>query len=314
MSDIGTQLQDLQDKTMNYLQEATTVRGLLVITSTVAVAYLLIKIISKFTVGTAQLIAERADTSANEDRFVRWRQTETYLSVAMALVRAIIVGFAIYIALKLLFPGQQLLPATIGISTFFIIVAGATVGPLLRDLTNGATMILGHWFSVGDYIKVEPFGDITGVVERVTLRSTKLRDIRGDIIYVHNQHIQAIHVTPRGARTLRMEVFVRNLEKGVKRINEVITTLPLNPTVLVSPLKIIEKTQMSDDLWRIGVTGQTAPGREWLIEDFMREALQGLDKNKKEPLIVYGPLVRYADATAEKRFGRAVRMGSKDNH
>jgi len=311
MSDTSARLRDIQDAAGNYLQEASTLRGVVIIVATFGVAYLLIKVISKFTVGVAQVIAERADKSANEDRFVQWRQTETYLSVAMALVRAVVVALAGYFALQMLFPGQKLLPATIGISTFFIIIAGATIGPLLRDLTNGATMILGHWFSVGDFIKVEPFGEVAGVVERVTLRSTRLRNIKGDVIFLHNQHIQGIHVTPRGARTMRMEVFVRNQEKGVERIEEILKTVPQGPTMVVSPLLITEKEEMSKDLWRISVTGQTAPGREWLVEDYMREALQSGDKDKKDPLIVYGPLVHYADATAEKRFGRAVRMGSK---
>jgi small-conductance mechanosensitive channel len=313
MSEISTQLNDIQDAATDYFKEANTIRGLVVIVGVFLATWLVIKILTRFTVGTAQLIADRADKSANEDRFVQWRQTETWLSVGMALVRAIVVGVAAYVALRLLFPGQQLLPATIGISTFFIIIAGATVGPLLRDLTNGATMILGKWFSVGDFIKVEPFGEVNGVVERVTLRSTKLRNVKGDVVYVHNQHIMAVHVTPRGARSLRMEIFVRNLEKGVARVEEVIKTLPVRQTMVVSPLVIAEKEKMADNLWRISVTGQTAPGREWVVEDYAREAMQSHDKDKKEPLIVYGPLVHYDDAIAEKRFGRAVRRGSKTN-
>jgi small-conductance mechanosensitive channel len=314
MSDIGEQFRSIQESASDYFKEAQTLRGVIIIVGAIGCAWLLIKIIGKFTVGTAQVIAERADKSANEERFVQWRRTETYLSVAMALVRAVVVALAFYFALKLLFPGQPLLPATIGISTFAIIIAGATVAPLLRDLTNGATMILGRWFSVGDYIKVEPFADIAGVVERVTLRSTKIRNIKGDVVFLHNQHIQAIHVSPRGARALQMDVFVRDLEKGVDRIEEVIQTLPEGPTLIVRPLRIAEKIKMSDKLWRISVIGATAPSREWLVEDFMREALQSRDKDKKEPLIVYGPIVHYADEKAEKRFGRAVRMGSKDNN
>ncbi|MET0779478.1 MAG: mechanosensitive ion channel family protein [Candidatus Saccharimonadales bacterium] len=301
-----------QDTIRTYVHEASTLRGVFIIVGVIVAAWLLMKTISRFTIGVAQVISDRADKSANEDRFVRWRQIETYLSVMLAVVRAVIVALAGYITLRLLFPGQALLPATIGISTFFIIVAGATIAPLLRDITSGTVMILGRWLAVGDFIKVEPFADVSGVVERVTLRSTKLRDISGDIIYLHNQHIQAVRITPRGARTMAMDIFIRDYDKGMKRIEEVIQTLPNGPTMIVSPLVVDHKEKISDDLWRITVTGQTAPSREWLIEDFIREALQDADKDKKEPLIVYGPIVRYADPSAEKRFGRAVRMGGKN--
>ncbi|HEV7454944.1 MAG TPA: mechanosensitive ion channel family protein [Candidatus Saccharimonadales bacterium] len=301
-----------QDTFRTYLHEASTLRGVFIVVGVVVAAWLLMKTISRFTIGIAQVISDRADKSANEDRFVRWRQIETYLSVLLAVVRAVIVAFAGYFALRLLFPGQALLPATIGISTFFIIVAGATIAPLLRDITSGTVMILGRWLSVGDFVKIEPFADVAGVVERVTLRSTKLRDISGDIIYLHNQHIQAVRITPRGARTMAMDVFIRDYDKGLQRIEEIIQTLPIGPTMIVTPLAIVHKEKLSDDLWRVTITGQTAPSREWLIEDFIREALQGADKDKKEPVVVYGPIVRYADPSAEKRFGRAVRMGGKN--
>lgn len=298
-----------EEAVRKYVREASTVRGLVVTICAIIAAYVLIVIVSKVTVGFAQVISERADRSANEDRFVRWRRIETFLSVVLALLRAVIVAVVGYIALRMLFPGQALWPATIGISTFFVIVAGATIAPLLRDLTNGAVMIGGHWLSVGDFIKVEPFGDVAGVVERVTLRSTKIRNISGDVIWLHNQHIQGVRITPRGARELAIDVFVRDLDKGLERIGEVMQTLPNGPTMIVDPLQVFSKEKISDKLWHVTITGKTAPGREWLVEDFIKEALQGPDKNRKEPIIVYGPLVRYADASAEKRFSRAVRMG-----
>lgn len=311
MSNISEQLNGVQEHADSYLKSVTTLRSIVIVVGVSLAAWAIMKIISRFTIGIAQVTADRADKAANEDRFVQWRQVETYLSVVLALVRAVIVAAAIYIGLRLVFPGQTLLPATIGISTVVVIVAGATISPLLRDLTNGVIMIVGRWLSVGDFVKIEPFGDVAGVVERVTLRSTKLRNINGDVIYLHNQYIQGVRVSPRGARTLAVEVFVRDLKKGVDRLEEVIKTLPSSPTMVVTPLHITEKEKIADNLWRITAIGKTAPSREWLIEDFIRAALLDGDKDKKEPLIAYGPLVHYADPEADRRFSRAVRTGSR---
>lgn len=308
MDDVNRWLVNVQVTTEEHLEQVSNFRGLLIIVGAILIAYVLIKLVGRFTIGAVRVIANQADTAANEDRFVQWRQIETYLSVVLALVRAFIIGIVAYFALRMMFPGQDLLPATIGIGTFVIIIAGATIGPLLRDLMNGAIMIVSGWFSVGDYIKVEPFADVSGVVEQVTLRSTKIRNINGDVIWLHNQYIQGIRVTPHGVRTLALDVFVRDLEKAVELIEEVMGTLPSSPTMIAGTLKITDKEKLSDKLWRITVIGHTPPGREWLIEDFIREALQNADKHKKKPVIVYGPLVRYADETAEKRFGRAVRV------
>ena len=55
-------------------------------------------------------------------------------------------------------------------------------GPLLRDITTGSVMIAERWYGVGDYIIAEPFLNIQGVVEQVSLRSTKLRGLSGEVV------------------------------------------------------------------------------------------------------------------------------------
>src|SRR5690606_35951806 len=125
-----------------------------------------------------------------------------------------------------------------------------------------------QWFNVGDYIKVEPFIDVSGVVERLTLRSTKLRNINGEVIWIHNQQIQAAHVTQSGVRTIAVDLFVRDSKKGVKTLKELATAVPVDPTLLAKPLEVGEPEDWGGGLFRITVIGETAPGREWLIENF----------------------------------------------
>lgn len=278
-----------------------------------ASAYIISWLLAKIIVKIAQAIGVRSDVASDEERQIQLRRVETYLSVAIAVLRGLIFAIAAYIVLHQLLPNRGVLVTTIGAGTFFIFFANATVAPLLRDITSGVTMIIERWFSVGDYIRVEPFGDVAGVVERVTLRSTKLRSINGEIIWLHNQYIQAVKTTPRGTRTLAVDIFVRDRKAGLKLVHDVSKTLPTSPTMLASPLVVAEEEELTKDLWRITITGQTAPGREWLIERFVKEALKDADDDleKKRHIIVYGPLVRYADKAAEKRFRRAVRVSNR---
>ena len=55
--------------------------------------------------------------------------------------------------------------------------------PLLRDVAAGSAMIAEHWYGVGDLITVD-FPKAKGVVEAVTLRSTKIRGLNGEIIWL----------------------------------------------------------------------------------------------------------------------------------
>lgn len=286
----------------------TSVRSLGIILLIFAAAFLITKLVASTIIWVAKAIAVRSDTTSDEERLIQLRRIETYLSVTIAFVRALIFAIAAYVAIKLLLPNRGALVTTIGAGTFFVVFANATIAPLLRDITSGVTMIVERWFSVGDFIRVEPFPEVSGVVERVTLRSTKLRNINGEVIYLHNQYIQGVKITPRGIRTIAVDVFVRDHKAGLRLVEDIAKTLPTSPTMLASPLVISDESELTKDLWRITITGQTAPGREWLIENFVTEALKDADDHMKNKIIVYGPLVRFADKTAEKRFKRAVRI------
>jgi moderate conductance mechanosensitive channel len=289
-------------------QKATTTRALVIILLTFLVAYVVSTFGARLIIKIAQAVSVQSDIASTEERNILLRRVETYLSVAIAVFRAIVIGYAVYVSLNLILPQQGALVTTIGAGTFFVVFANATLAPLLRDFTSGALMIIERWYSVGDFIRVEPFVEVGGVVERVTLRSTKLRNINGEAIWLHNQYVQGVKVTPRGVRTMAVDIFVRKPEVAEELVEDVSKTLPTGPTMLASPLKLAEKEQLADNLWRITLLGKTAPGREWLIERFLADALKDADANRQgEKIIVYGPLVRYADKIAESRFRRAVR-------
>jgi moderate conductance mechanosensitive channel len=255
----------------------------------------------------ARGLARRSDNATTTDKVLQIRREETLLGIGAAVVRAGLIGVVVYLAWRLAMPETAPI-ALIGASAFFAIVAGSTVGLLLRDVTFGTMMIAERWYNVGDHIVVEPFINVSGVVEQLTPRSTKLRSLSGEVIWLHNQHIQAAKVTSRGVRTLALDVFVTDLEAGKRVIEQAIRTLPTGPTMLAKQLNISETEQLGDGLWRITAVGQTTPGREWLIEDFALKAINKYDGlSKSGPSIVHGPIARYADAAAEHRFRRSIR-------
>jgi small conductance mechanosensitive channel len=200
--------------------------------------------------------------------------------------------------------------AAIGAGTIFIVIAGQTLGIVLRDVTAGSVMIAERWFNVGDFIKIEPFMEVSGVVEELTLRSTRLRSLSGEVVWIHNQQIHGVHVTPRGVRTLAVDIFVRDRVKGEQAIEKVISTVPTGTMMMARPLRIKYAERWSDELWRITVVGETPPGREWLVERYFVNALKEIDEDKKraDRLIVHEPIARYADSVADSRFKRAVRV------
>lgn len=293
-----------------FLSEPNAYRSVLLLVATIVITYWLSRFLAKGIIRVGQAVAKRTDNESDDERFVRLRQVETYLSVTVAIVRVVAVAVVAYIAWRIISPVANSGLAAIGAGTIFIVVAGQTLGIILRDVTAGSVMIAERWFNIGDFIKIEPFLDVSGVVEELNLRSTRLRSLSGEVIWVHNQQIQGVHVTPRGVRTIAVDIFVRDRVKGEKAIEKIINTVPTGTMMMARPLRIKYAERWDDDLWRITVVGETPPGREWLVERYFVNALKEIDEDKKraDRLIVHEPIARYADSIADSRFKRAVRV------
>ena len=308
------EIQNVFDDVHHFFVQPNAFRSILILIFSLLAAYWLSRFLAQAIVAVALRIAVRSDQESDDQQALKLRQVETYLGVAVAVVRALVVALVGYFAWRALSPfaggGAANGAAAIGAGAFFVVIAGQTVGIVLRDLTAGAIMIAEDWFKIGDFIRVEPFMDVAGVVERFTLRSTRLRALNGEIIWLHNQHMTAVHVTPHGVRTMAVDVFVRDREAGEVAINKIISALPKGKTMLAKPLRITGTEEWGENRWRITVMGQTAPGREWLIEKFFVEALVDIDDGKvgSKKLLALPPMPRYADAVADKRFNRAVRV------
>lgn len=303
---------DVLEYARSLFAEANVTRSIIILLLSILLAYWVSRFVTRGIIRIAQTISARGENETDDERVLRWRQIETYLSITVAVIRVITVVVVAYVAWMVFSPTAQANSslAAIGAGTIFVVVAGQTAGVFLRDITFGFIMIAERWFTVGDFIKVEPFMDVSGVVERFTLRGTKIRSLSGEIIWVHNQQISAVHVTPNALRTMAVDVFVRDRREGEKVIERVINSVPTGPTMLARPLRIKYAEKWGDDLWRIVVVGQTPPGREWLIQDFFINAIKAVDEGKKpdERNFVHPPIARFADSIADRRFKRAIRV------
>lgn len=302
-------VQEASEDIAQFFSQPNAFRSILILISAIIIAYIASRFLAKFIVFIAQRVSDLGDKESNVAKQIRYRQIETYLSIVVAIVRAAVVAVVAYFVWRMLSPMASSGAAAIGASAFFIVFAGQTLGMVLRDITAGVIMITEQWFHVGDYIKIEPFIDVGGVVERFTLRSTRLRSLSGEVVWVHNQQIQAVHVTPSGHRTFAVDLFTKDKEKARKAIESVIKTIPSSMTLLASPLKIKTVENWGADTWHIEVHGKTAPGREWLIEKYFVNAIKSLDEDKQlnEKLFEYEPIARYADPDAERKFKRAMK-------
>jgi len=274
------------------------------------VALVLGRIIAYFIRQTVERIGKQADKSQKLEVVNRLRRYETYLILSSAVIRVALVLFALYY--WWLFDHSNTPPtAFIGASAVLLLILSASVAPIIRDIVAGAGMMAEQWYGIGDFVKIEPFADMQGIVERVTLRSTRIRTLNGEQIWVNNQNIQAIRITPKGIRTIALELFVSDREAGERLIDKANDNLPIGALLIVSPLRITDEVKVGKSLWHITAVGETAPGREWLLENAAVDLIKELDSAAETSVISHGPLARFADSEAEKRFKRTINNARK---
>jgi len=253
---------------------------------------------------------KQADASTDLRVVNRYRRLETWTILSIAVVRLLIFVLGLYFWWVFTHPHNR--PgALIGASALIVVAIGGVFSPLLRDFAFGGGMMAEHWFGVGDLITVLPFSDIRGVVERITLRSTRIRGMNGEVIWIANQNISGVRIAQKGVWTMAVELFATDPDRVEALIARTNALLPTGSSLVVRPLEIMKSDKRDKDLWHITAIAETAPGREWLIERTAIDLLQKLDEKAKKPVLLTEPIGRYADNDTERQFARAVRNAKK---
>lgn len=251
-------------------------------------------------------VTRRTDSITTPENVMRIRRAETITGLIITVVRIVLIAAGILTILHIINGGTAPI-ALIGIGTITIILGSATIVPILRDMTYGFIIIVERWYGIGDHVVIEPFTASGGIVEKMTLRATKIRNVNGEVIWWHHQHIQGVRVTSAAAHPLVVEIFVNDPDAGRKIIEEATKIIPSSAITVPQPLEISEVKEVSDNIWRITAICEVTPFREWIIDNFAIKVINKTDKLlNKEPVIVHGPIAYYADATAEKRYRRSA--------
>lgn len=110
---------------------------------------------------------------------------------------------------------------------------------------------------------------------------------------------------------MAIELFVTDPKKAEVLIERTNALLPTGPSLVASRLGVMRSDERAKDLWHLTAVGETAPGREWLLERTAIDLLKKLDEQSKKPILLTEPVARYADNDTERQFARAVNNAKK---
>jgi small-conductance mechanosensitive channel len=169
-------------------------------------------------------------------------------------------------------------------------IAGLAVGfgaqSLVKDVINGFFILLEDQIRVGDVIQVAGQG---GVVEKVNLKMTILRDLAGNVHYVPNGSIDLVTNMTKDYSRYVFDIGVayrEDIDEVIQVIREVDEELRNDPDFgpdVLEPMDIMGLDQFADSALIIKARTKTKPIKQWRVaREFNRRLKRKFDEKDIE--------------------------------
>ena len=195
------------------------------------------------------------------------------------LVRTVGTSLVLLIAGMMLFReiGMDITPLLAGAG-----VAGLAIGlgaqGLIKDILAGAFILMEDQFHVGDVIQA---AGVSGQVEKMTLRVTTVRDLRGAVHFIPNGEIRvASNLTKEWSRAV-LEVGVsyeEDIDHVITVLNEVGQSLADDTTfgkLVLEPPQVLGVEALADSQVTIRMLAKTLPMKQWEVARELRRRIKG---------------------------------------
>lgn len=234
----------------------------------------------------------------------RVQRAEALGALAKSIVKVVIWSLAVIMALGQV--GVQLGPLIAGAG-----IVGVAIGfgaqDLVKDFLSGVFMLIEDQYGLGDIVDV---GEAAGVVEGISLRSTRVRDVNGTLWHIPNGEIRRVgNMSQDWARAL--------LDVGVAYGTDIDAASDIMARVAVEmaheeiyQAEFLEDPevwgveQLGDDAVTIRLVIKVVPGRQWAI---MRE----LRARLKKAFDVAGIEIPFPQRTMWLRTEQPVALGDQ---
>lgn len=164
---------------------------------------------------------------------------------------------------------------------------------LVRDILTGFFIIFEDQYVVGDYIDA---AGVSGYVDEIGLRTTKLRDFSGVVHIIPNSEIGRVTNHTRGNRSALVDVSVA-YEEDINKVQDVLDgamqQLASRLQTVVEGPKVLGITNLGASEVVFRIWAKTLPMEQWAVESEIRKTVKlAFDEAKIEipyPRIVTVP-------------------------
>ncbi len=223
--------------------------------------------------GPARILAAIAGADAERDE----QRAATMGSVLRSVVAVAVVTITVLTILAILDVPLGPLLALAGVGG---VALGFGAQSLVKDFLSGMFMIMEDQYGVGDIIDT---GQVTGTVEEVTLRVTKLRDSSGQVWYVRNGEIMRVGNQSQGWSTAIADVPIGNDEDAaqavaiLQAVADAVGADEQFADVLLEPPTVVGVDAVSATGTTLRIIAKTIPNQQWgLKRALLQRSLEAL--------------------------------------
>ena len=148
---------------------------------------------------------------------------------------------------------------------------------LIRDIISGLFIILENQYRIGDYVKFENLG---GVVEKISLRMTTLRDLDGTVHHIPHGEIKEVSNYAKDFARVNLDIGVAydtNLEHVIFVVNAVGNELAQDihfKKFIISAPQFLRVNDFADSSVMLKILGETMPLKQWEVTGELRKRLK----------------------------------------
>lgn len=225
-------------------------------------------ILSIMSVKIGSIIIKKAFEKQKKFRFnIGSRKLNTLSSLMISVFKYGVYIIAGVIILSDLFNIKSVLAAA-GIGG---VALGFGAQSLVKDVISGFFIIIEDQFAVGDMITID---NMTGTVEQIELRITRIRNFNGDLHIIQNGEIKRVTNHSRGNKAAIIDIpiaYSSNMNKVLEIASRICEEFKYQDDVIIEAPKVVGITEMSKEGMILRIMATTLPDDQWAVERELRK-------------------------------------------
>lgn len=258
---------------MKFISESKTVQILLLLASLLLARHLIRMYL-------VVLIKGAIAKSSHEPKEAQKKRVDTLVRMVGALLTAGLIVIGCFVLLYIFAVDIRGLLTGLGALG---VVFGLIGQSLIKDVLAGFFILIENQYRVGDVVTL---GTVSGTVEDISIRITRLRDFSGNMHIVPNGAVEVITNQTFGWSNINLDIAVAyesdvsKVEKVVNEVGEAMAQDENWSIYIIEPIIFLRVERFDESAVIIKAHGRVEPGQQWPVAGEFRARLKkAFEKN-----------------------------------